>query len=324
MKGLEISRAYYEECGKGTLRERFPEKYFRMAAGLAGLGSECLGYDDEISRDHDFGPGFCIWLTEEDYAEYGAEVQKVYELLPKTFMGLTRMEGRRGGGRVGVFSISRFYRQFIGEKEAPKTLVRWLMLPEEKLACAVNGSIFEDHLGEFTRIREELLSYYPEDVRIKKIAARAANMAQAGQYNYARCMQRGEVVAAELAIGEFIRASMRMIYLCNRTYTPFYKWMFRGLKDLPILSGAVPLLEELAESPVRREVWKIEEWKKRKGLNMADLRVCLIEKICHMIIEELKRQNLTEGEDDFLENHTYQILTHIQDEELRNLSVLIG
>lgn len=37
-----------------------------------------------------------------------------------------------------------------------------------------------------------------EDLRLKKLAARAAVMAQAGQYNYPRCVRRGETVAAGL------------------------------------------------------------------------------------------------------------------------------
>lgn len=324
MKGIEIARAYFEDCGKDVLQEKFPDLYSRMAVGLVGLGSECLGYDDEISRDHDFGPGFCIWLSEEDYVQYGLEVQQVYDMLPKTFRGITRVESMRGRGRVGVFSISRFYRQFIGDGQAPQTLVRWLMLPEEKLACVTNGSVFEDHLGEFTRIREALLSYYPEDVRIKKVAARAAVMAQSGQYNYARCMRRGEIVAAEMAIGEFVQASMKMVYLCNRVYAPFYKWLFRGMKDLPILSEAAPLIEELISTPIQTKAWRAENLDIKEGLNLADLKVCLIEKICRLIIVELKRQNLTESDDDFLEYHTVQIMSHIQNEELRNLSVLIG
>ncbi len=60
MKGLELCRSYYEEVGAPALRERFPELMPRAAAGLCGQGSDCLGLDDEYSRDHDFGPGFCL------------------------------------------------------------------------------------------------------------------------------------------------------------------------------------------------------------------------------------------------------------------------
>ena len=60
LKGLELSRRFYFECGAPALKARFPEVMSRAAAGLSGQGSECLGLDDEISRDHDFGPGFCI------------------------------------------------------------------------------------------------------------------------------------------------------------------------------------------------------------------------------------------------------------------------
>ena len=54
MKGLELSREYYEKFGKPMLTENFPELLDKIAVGLCGSGSECFGFDDELSRDHDF------------------------------------------------------------------------------------------------------------------------------------------------------------------------------------------------------------------------------------------------------------------------------
>ena len=62
MTGLELAKAYYETYGKRMLAEEFPRYVDRIAVGLAGEGSECFGFDDAISRDHDFGPSFCMWL----------------------------------------------------------------------------------------------------------------------------------------------------------------------------------------------------------------------------------------------------------------------
>ena len=61
MKGLELSRSFYEGAGAPMLQERFPELLGRIAVGLAGEGSECFGFDDELSADHDFEPAFCLW-----------------------------------------------------------------------------------------------------------------------------------------------------------------------------------------------------------------------------------------------------------------------
>ena len=60
MKGLELSKRFYETYGAPMLSEKFPELEDKLAIGLVGDGSECFGYDDDISRDHDFEPGFCI------------------------------------------------------------------------------------------------------------------------------------------------------------------------------------------------------------------------------------------------------------------------
>ena len=62
MKGLEIAYKFYEEYGREMIHTMFPQYENKIAAGLVGEGSECFGFDDYISRDHDFDPGFCLWI----------------------------------------------------------------------------------------------------------------------------------------------------------------------------------------------------------------------------------------------------------------------
>ena len=76
MPGLELCRQFYLLCGAPLIERTFGENGRRFAAGLAGAGSDCLGFDDELSRDHDFGPGFCLWLTDEDDETFGGELER--------------------------------------------------------------------------------------------------------------------------------------------------------------------------------------------------------------------------------------------------------
>ena len=71
MKGLQLSEDYFNTFGLPLIQDKFSEHADRIAVGLVGDGSECFGFDDEFSRDHDWGPGFCIWLTETDVTEIG-------------------------------------------------------------------------------------------------------------------------------------------------------------------------------------------------------------------------------------------------------------
>ena len=333
MNGLELSRLYYQQIGKPMLEEKFSEYMPRITAGLVGEGSECFGFDDDISQDHDFGPGFCIWLNKEDFDKVGTEMQRAYDALPKEFMGFSaRNISKHGNGRVGVFEISDFYRRFIGVEQPPKSLINWLYLPEHKIATAVNGEIFEDNLGKFTEVRNSLLSYYPEDVRIKKIAARAASMAQSGQYNYGRCMRRGDVVSANIALNEFVKSSLSMIYLLNRRYCPYFKWQFYGLKKLReelghrfVCSGALNMIEKLCLLPEQTKAWQPpypENW--NPYINKQDQKVVLIENICAIIANELRNQELTDMEASFLDAHTDIIMSCIKDDEIRHCHITEG
>ena len=85
MKGLELSRAYYEQYGRQMLEEKFPQLLPHIAVGLCGAGSECYGYDDDISEDHDFEPGFCIFLPEENEIDRQTafRLERAYAALPR-------------------------------------------------------------------------------------------------------------------------------------------------------------------------------------------------------------------------------------------------
>ena len=309
MKGLELSQRYYEAYGREMIERIDPALFARVSVGLCGEGSQCFGFDDQISQDHDFAPGFCVWLSEEDFSRYGRALREAYDGLPDDFCGFSR-KNVIAGERLGVMTSGGFYKRFTGNPEGPQSNMDWLMTPEAHLACAVNGRLFHDQNPAFSRTRERLLVFYPEDVRRKKIAARAAIMAQAGQYNLLRLIKREDKVAASLALARFTEASVSMVHLLNRRYTPFYKWGFYSMRTLPKLGGAVaPLLSALVQIPAL-----IGE-KSAGALHEEAFQ--LTEEICIHTAGELRAQALSRTRDSFLQSHAGEIMEGIEDPQLR-------
>ncbi len=306
MQGLEIAEKYFEEYGIDKVMSACPAA---AAAGLVGEGSQCFGFDDEISRDHDFGPGFCIWLPAEDFAHYAAKLQALYETLPKEFMGLST-DNIQDRSRVGVMRIDQFYFKYIGLSEPPRTNRQWLFLKETSLAVCTNGKVFDDGEGEFTAFREALLAYYPEDILRKKIAARAAVMSQAGQYNLLRCLDRGDRVATLFALAKFAEASLSMVYLLNRRYMPFYKWAYRGARQLEKMQPAVAKIGELCAGLDKGEA---------SIATLRDKAFDLAESICIETARELNLQGFSGSGSAFLQDHLGEIMGGIRDPEIRAL-----
>ena len=307
IKGMELSELYFKNVYLPVLEKDFLDLYEKMAAGLAGEGSECFGYDDEMSRDHDFGPSCCIWLTQEDYEKYGRKLSDILEFLPKEFMGFRALNiSEWGNDRRGVLNMNDWYYKFLGMETHPSNLYDWRLIPETALAAATNGKVFVDKLGEFTKIRDKLSEYFPEDIRLNKIATRCMKIAQSGQYNFSRCMKRNEIVAARMAETEFLDEAVHMIYLLNRKYKPFYKWFHRRLKELPILGEKTyMMIENLVKF----------------YFDDVDKKIEIIEEICKDIITELKRQKIIKNiKSDFLLDYGLEIQRSIADEKLRNWS----
>ncbi len=311
MKGLELSERYYREYGAPMIAEKFPGLEGRVAVGLAGEGSECLGYDDEVSRDHDFGPSFCMWLTEEDFEKYSFPLSRAYSSLPASFEGFTVTNASpTGGARRGVLSTDGFYTRFLGSPSAPKTYRHWLSIPEHALCAATSGKVFRDDLGEFSAVRCELMRGYPEDVRLKKLASALILAAQSGVYNYPRCLAHGESGAAQLSIFTFVKNILAAVYLINNKYMPFYKWAFRGLTSLPTLSDLGDVLAFLIETG--------------NGDAESAAKRGVIEDVSSMIKKELLAQRLISSGGAELELASYEINDRIKDPDLRNENIFAG
>ena len=310
MKGLEIAEKYYLEFGEKMLNTEFSDIKDKIAVGLCGSGSECFGFDDDISRDHDFEAGFCIFIPDEGIIDRKTAflLERAYAKLPKEFMGIKKsLISPVGGSRHGVIRISDFFTEKTGTPDADLSVSQWLLTSENSLLEATNGKIFFDGFGLMTALRNSV-SYLPEDIRLKKLAGNLLIIAQAGQYNYSRCLSHGETGSAQLALFEFVKATINVIFLLNKKYVPYYKWCFKALRGLEKLSPLCDTLEFLISS--------------ENDELTRETKSAVIEDTAKMVIDELQAQNLTEAICLDLEKHAYSVNDGISDEKVRNLHIL--
>jgi hypothetical protein len=199
-----------------------------------------------------------------------------------------------------VSRTSVFFRRLTGLTRPPVTLPEWPSIPEHALATCTNGKIFSDPLGDVTRWREALLAYYPEDIRLKKIASLCITIAQTGQYNFTRSLKRGATFSAATSALKFCTDAISLVFLLNRRYAPFYKWLHRAVRDLPLLGP--PVHERVA---VLLETGDPAE------------KAQIMEAIAGLLIDEIRRQGLSDSPSDFLLAHAPLVHAGISDPQLR-------
>jgi hypothetical protein len=167
--------------------------------------------------------------------------------------------------------------------------------------------MFFDNYGVMTDIREKL-SFFPEDVFLKRLASNLLLMAQSGQYNYRRCVDHGETGAAQLALFDFCESASHVIFLLNGRYMPYYKWRFRAMRNLPKFAEEADLLEYLITTG-------------NGGDSVSD-KEAVIETIVSDVIDELMDRHLTDAICQDLEKHAYSVNDRIAGGELRNMHIL--
>lgn len=290
MKGLELVENNFYNNILPILREYD----IKISAGLIGYGSECYGFDDEYSKDHDFSAMPCIWLTNEDYEKYGQELKKrIYD----DFYEKTKTVW--SGDRRGILNIDDYIFSFLGRKRAPEKDEEFLEIPEYLLSSFTNGKIFIDEIGIITKVRKDV-EYYPRDVRFNRIATRCMTASREGLYNYERCLKRNDFVASNQALSKFIEETIELYFLIYKKYCPYYKWYHKMLASFD--KNAYLLYQKLVDTNTSTN----------EKLNIVD-------KICSDIIDKLEKEEIIIRVSDYLGYYGPIIQSRIDNEYIYNL-----
>lgn len=248
ISGLLLAERFFFECVQPIITKHLPQLDEAYAAGLIGYGSDVIGNDDDLSRDHEWGPRLLLFLPEAVHERHATELDRVLsQTLPVTFLGFpTRFESSESHGNtltmsssgygrhhVGITTVSRFMELTLGCRNVPQHDREWLFLPEQRLLEFSSGSIFADPVGEIMSYRRQF-NYFPEDVWKYKLAYILESLGwELGLI--ALCGRRNDMLSMRLNIAVTVERIMKLSFLLYQRYCPDYKkWLHREFTKLPL------------------------------------------------------------------------------------------
>jgi len=210
MKGLEISRRFFLEWGLPFLQQHFPRLTTRVAAGKIG-GSDCLGADDAISRDHDWGPLFMLWLDQDDHRDYASAVrQKIDEAAPDSFLGYSRPDNSYV---AEIHSRIEYFDHHVGIHVPPESGSEWMpdAYAEEMLYDITHGSIYYDPTGRLNSLRQGFAAFARDPIfRLRRLVDTCFGVWHYGEYNFCeRLVHREDAVSLHVCLAKFIENVIR-------------------------------------------------------------------------------------------------------------------
>lgn len=270
ISGLDLSERFYREAMQPLFDLHFAGTAY--SAALIGDGSEVLGFDTEMSTDHDWGPRALIFLGSNDHQRLAAEINAMLSReLPREFMGYptsftppdandngTQLLDATSNGaiinhRIEILTLEGFFKDHIDfDIDSPLAASDWLSFPQQKLATLTAGRIFHDQIG--LKEARERFAYYPQDVWLYMLAA-GWNRIEQEEHLMGRAGFVGDEIGSAIIGARLVRDIMRLCFLMERKYAPYQKWFGTAFAKLK----AAPTLQ-----PSLRDVLKAETWSERQ------------------------------------------------------------
>ena len=243
---VDVSRDFFFEVLLPILQREYPTEASQTAFGVFGYGSEVLRLDDEYSSDHHWGLRINALMPEYLFKGRQKEILGVVDSnLPDSYRGHSLQKGYTVGKGLSLMSLERFLTQTIGIDYPPETYEEWLSLPEEDIVHVINGEIWYDEAGCFSAIRKAFHDYYPEPVRLRRIAHWCRYFSGMGSYALHRALLRHNEYYANVAFSRALRLGIQLAFLLDKEYFTYDKWIMAFLPRLPRLGGVIlPIVNE--------------------------------------------------------------------------------
>lgn len=236
MKGYELSKSFFTEWLYPILSDEYRPFLADLAVGFVGDGSEILGFDDEISQDHNFCPRVVVFVADERFADIGHKLRNALRArAPVTHLGF-KLQFDEVRQSIQVVPLQQFFLRYLHMKDLPSTNQAWLKLDEQGLVELTSGQIFFDPLGKLQKIREQLV-FYPEAVRYFLLYQGFIRLSEVGALE--RLITRHDYIAMELYRAFFIYFAIKVLHLYKRKYCPYRKWMGKSLEQLGQAGGCL-------------------------------------------------------------------------------------
>lgn len=247
VKGLALCRQFFLQAAKPLLEQYFPNLPY--TAGLLGYGSDVLGYDDEVSTDHMWGPRFYLFLREQDLPQRPRILEMFSRRLPYTFLGysvnFSAPDLNDNGVRhpepiscglvsplIFIYTTEQYLDSYLGVHDlAHLGHLDWLSFSEHRLLALTSAALFKDDLALGEKLSP--LRYYPEEVRLYLIASNWSLVAEEQAF-VRRCADVGDEAGSALACARIAERLMRLAFLYCRRYAPYSKWFGTAFQNLPV------------------------------------------------------------------------------------------
>lgn len=268
LPGLLLSRRFYWEAVRPLLDLHFPG--VPHAAALIGPGSEVLGFDTELSMDHDWFPRVQLFLRQQESGLEAGIHEVLAKGLPHRFLGLpvdavpyapepeTRIMAERDGVPVrhGVVALTvrAASRQWLAwEPDRDPEPADWLTFPSQVLRSVTDGTVHHDGAGELTTFRSRL-AWYPRDVWLYLLAAGWRRIAQE-EHLMPRAGHAGDEPGSSIIASRLVRDCMSLCFLMERCYAPYPKWFGTAFRKLSCAGDLAPVLWRALQAPT----WQARE-----------------------------------------------------------------
>ena len=244
---IDESHDFWSEIVLPLLQTHFPTETAQMAAGFFGYGSEVLRLDDEYSTDHHFGLRVNILLPQSLMQAKGAAIEDTLAAhLPTLWRGRELREGYTRTKGVALASLDHHLLSTIGLNHPPQSLTDWLQIPEEDITHIIAGEVWHDPSAQFSAIRQALLAYYPEPVRLRRLAHWSRYFSGMGVYALKRALLRNNTLYASTTFARSLRWGVQMAFMLDRTYYPYDKWLTEMFYRLPRMGARLAHIVEKA------------------------------------------------------------------------------